>query len=261
MSAKSILTLRDLQQHFVNNLAAKHKDPDFLREIEARNVPAISRFAIYCNNSRVSLIKTLANTYPVCQRLVGEHFFRAMIDPYLERYPSRSPNLNHYGSFLAEALVDSPFVLDLPYLIDVVRLEWDIHCILMASDERLFDWHTLSLIPNNRYTDLILHRLENSILMHSAFPIDRIWETNQIDFMGNDIVDLTEGEVYLFVGRSGFNIRICRLTLLEWTILNAIDGKRNLKALQTSLAGKVEEQAIIESLPTLIKAGYIAKFC
>ncbi|HEV2523734.1 MAG TPA: hypothetical protein VGU44_01205, partial [Gammaproteobacteria bacterium] len=139
-------------------------------------------------------------------------------------------------------------------------LEWHIQCILIGADERLFDWGTLALIPSSQYADLIFHRPANSVLIHSPFPVDRIWETNQTDFNGNDSVDLTGGAVYLFVGRRRFDIRIDRLTALQWAILNAIDGKRSLEDLRIVLAGKAEEQAIIESLPALIKAGYIAKF-
>jgi hypothetical protein len=253
--------LRNLQRRFSDNLTAKCIDPAFLGLFErARGLPSLHPFSIYVNNRRASLLKTLANTYLVCQKLVGEQYFRKIANAYLEQYPSYSPSLNDYGAGLAEALLDSPFVLGLPYLIDIVRLEWHIQCILIGADEPLFDWGKLTLIPSSQYGDLIFHRPANSVLLHSPFPVDRIWETNQVGFSGNDSVDLTEGAVYLFVGRLCFNIRIDRLTALQWTILNAIDGKRSLEHLGIVLAGKAEEQAIIESLPALIKAGYIAKF-
>ncbi|HXH54840.1 MAG TPA: DNA-binding domain-containing protein [Gammaproteobacteria bacterium] len=255
------LQLRDLQQDFSANLTAKRLDPIFLGLLKnARDLSTVHPFSIYVNNRRAGLLKALANTYPVCQKLVGEQYFRRMVNPYVEQCPSYSPSLNDYGFGLADALLDSPFVLELPYLIDIIRLEWHIHCILIGADEWLFDWGKLTLIPSSRYADLIFHRPGNSVLIHSPFPVDRIWETNQVDFTGNDHVDLTEGAVYLFVGRSRFDIRIERLTALQWTILTAIDGKRSLEELRIILAGKVEEQAIIESLPALIKAGYIAKF-
>ncbi len=249
MHKKSSFQLRDLQQRFIDNLSAKRSDSLFL-----------GLFDIYVNNRHIRLLKALANTYPVCQKLVGEQYFRRMVNPYLEQHSSYSPSLNDYGAGLAEALLDSPFVLGLPYLIDIVRLEWHIQCLLIGADERAFDWSMLALIPSSQYADLIFHRPANSVLMYSAFPIDRIWETNQVDFIGNDSVDLTEGAVYLFVRRFCFDIRIDRLTALQWEILNAIDGKRSLEELRTVLIGKAEEKVIIESLPALIKAGYIVNF-
>lgn len=256
--------LRDLQQSFVDNLSNKTVDPVFLNQLEeAGDLSVANRFNIYSNNRRVGLVKALATTYPVCQRLVGEKYFRAMVNSYLEKYPSTSTSLNDYGFCLAEALLDSPFVLDLPYLIDVIRLEWHVHRILIGPDEQFFDWRTLSLVSIDHYSNLIFCRSENSVLMHSRFPVDRIWETNQVDFVGDDRVDLAEGEVYLFVGRRGFDLRINRLTPLQWRILNALDGKQSLGELQTALTEKEEEgtaQAMIESLPALTKAGYFAKF-
>ncbi len=253
--------MRDLQQHFCDNLIAKHVDSVFLNLLqEKKGLSTLRSFNIYANNRRISLLTALANTYPVCQKLVGKPYFERMAYAYLEQYPSFSPSLNDYGFALAEALLGSHFVLDLPYLIDMIRLEWHIHCILTGTNEVLFDWSKLSLIPSAQYADLIFYRSTNSILMHSPFPVDRIWETNQDDFSGNDNVDLTEGEVYLFIGRRFFDIRIDRFSTDQWIILSAIDGKRSLKDLQIALAGKLEEHAMIENLPTLIQAGYIAKF-
>jgi len=254
------IKLRDLQQDFVDNLNAKQIDPIFLSQLEAGVQPAINRFAIYSKNRRAHLLKTLVNTYPVCQKLVGEQYFKRMVSDYIEQCPSYSPSLYDYGFHLAEALTHSPFVVELPYLIDMIRLEWHIHCLLIHADEPLFDWHTLTLISNDRYGDLIFRRPLNSVLMHSPFPIDRIWETNQTDFIGNDCVDLNEGAVHLFIGRVGFELRIDRLTAIQWAILNAIDGKRSLEELLIALDQKVKETVIIESLPVLIKAGYIANF-
>lgn len=252
--------LQDLQQNFVNNLIAKVPDPVFLYCLQTQRLSTLRSFEIYRHHRYAKLLNALITTYPVCQRLVGEKFFNMLVDPYVQQSVSASPSLNDYGATLAAVLGDSPYLVDLPYLIDVMRLEWYIHTILTGSETPFFDWNTLSFVAPDQYPHLIFHRPVNSALCYSSFPIDRIWETNQINFIGEDRVDLKEGAVYLFVRRVGFEISIVRITAVMYTILMAIDGKQTLSQLQTVLTDKIEEQAIIKHLPMLIKAGYITQF-
>ena len=81
------------------------------------------RFAVYRNNIVVSLIDALAATFPVCQQLVGEAFFRAMARVFVVAQPPRSQILTFYGrEFPAFIDTFSP-ASSVPYLADVARLE------------------------------------------------------------------------------------------------------------------------------------------
>ena len=82
-----------------------------------------SRFAVYRNNVHSSLINALADSYPVTQQLVGEHFFRAMAGLYIQAYPPISPLLHDYGSDLADFIKGFAPAADVPYVADVARLE------------------------------------------------------------------------------------------------------------------------------------------
>lgn len=238
--------LKSLQQSFMANLTASEVDPAFLGWVETNN------FSIYRHNRRTALLKALANIYPVCRKIMGEQYFQEIAKIYLEQYPSYSANLNDYGAHLSGVLAHSSFIVEWPYLIDLARLEWQLHCIFIGADEPFFDWQTLATISSVQHTDLIFHRPVNSALIYSSFPIDRIWKSKQ--------VDLTEREVYLFVKRLAFDIHIAPITALQFTILEAIDGRRSLETLRIVLSQKIKEEVIIENLPVLIKAGYITRF-
>ncbi len=80
-------------------------------------------FAVYRNNVTVSLVDALSSAFPVCERLVGSDFFRAMARVYVMAQPPRSPILLSYGETFPEFIADFPPARSLPYLPDVARLE------------------------------------------------------------------------------------------------------------------------------------------
>lgn len=84
--------------------------------------PAL-RFAVYRNNVLSSLVDALASTYPVVCQLVGDEFFRAMAQRYVQQSPPRSPLLVDYGAGFAEFVETFAPAAKLPYLADVARLE------------------------------------------------------------------------------------------------------------------------------------------
>ena len=64
----------------------------------------VSRLSVYRNNARETFRKTLAATYPVVRRLVGEQCFRGLARSYSHDFPSRSGDLGRYGAELATLL-------------------------------------------------------------------------------------------------------------------------------------------------------------
>ena len=220
---------------------------------------------IYRNNWRGGLSKALADTYFVCERLVGKAFFQLLAHKYMNEHPSLSNSLNDYGGHFADFLAVSPSLIsEVPYLPDVARLEWAIHSVLVAPNPRheAFNWELLNNIPEEVYQNLILYRVQPGLLLQSEFPVDRIWETNQDNFTGEDSIHLDEGTVYLFIGRKGFDLKIRRLNKWQWQLLNLLDDNTNLGELGSALDLQEGEEAesVLTLLPPLIKGGYITHF-
>ena len=81
------------------------------------------RFAVHRNNVVVSLVDALAETFPVCQALVGEGFFRAMARERVLADPPRSPVLIDYAEGFADFVAGFAPAASVPYLADVARIE------------------------------------------------------------------------------------------------------------------------------------------
>jgi hypothetical protein len=253
-------SLKELQQDFIVGLTAPVVDQSYAQNFQAMNQAVEESFSIYRNNHRGSLIKALKTTYPVCQQLVGDPFFRALARQYIAEYPSTVTNLNDYGASFANMLGCCPHVSYLSYLPAVAELEWIIHQVTLGVEEPPFDWELLSNIPPKQQEHLVLHRPQHSISYQAHYPVDRIWETNQPQFSGDEIVDLGEGGVYLFIWRHHFDLRIDRLTKAQWSLLTIIDGRLSLGQLLNAPVVIEQRLDVLALLPTLIKKGYIARF-
>jgi len=88
-----------------------------------QSAPDARRFAVYRNNVAVGLIGALEARYPVCRRIVGADFFRAMARAFARAHKPRSPVLIAYGADFPDFAAAHVADLDLPYLGDVARLE------------------------------------------------------------------------------------------------------------------------------------------
>ena len=81
------------------------------------------RFGIYRNNVLSACTQALADTFPVCQALVGEAFFSGLALAFAQQQLPRTRRLAFYGQGFAEFVRQFPPAQSLPYLADVAQLE------------------------------------------------------------------------------------------------------------------------------------------
>jgi hypothetical protein len=81
------------------------------------------RFGIYRNNLLSACTQALADTFPVCQALVGEAFFSGLALAFAQQHLPRTRRLAYYGQGFAEFVRQFPPAQSLPYLADVAHLE------------------------------------------------------------------------------------------------------------------------------------------
>jgi hypothetical protein len=165
-----------------------------------------ARLGVYRNNVRVTFRNTLAATYPVVQRLVGEPCFRSLARAYARDFPSRSGDLGRFGAELA-ALLDIHYRdTAFAYLGDVARLEWAHAEAETAADAAPLDWRALRAVDPADYADLRFVRHPSSRFVTSRYPVLSIWEANQ----AADVrpVALEAGAEHVLVLRTGLEVRL-----------------------------------------------------
>jgi len=243
--------LKDLQHHFMMSLLDRCQTSDLNSK----------QLDIYRNNRRVTLIKTLCNMYSVCEALVGHRFFWQMSREYVNTHPSTSPTLQDYGETFHPFIATFPPAAPLPYLPDVARLEWIIHRTTIGVNATSLEPDSLTKVKPEQYEQLVLPLIDNSTLFYSPYPVDKIWIANQTDSQNDFTIDLFEGECRLFIWRQDHNIRLDRVTTLEWELLTLLSQKLPLHSLLEKEMDKLSVQEgqhpLIQHLPHFIQKGYI----
>ena len=169
------------------------------------------RFAVYRNNVTVSLIDALADTFPVVQALVGEEFFRAMAQVFMQANPPRSRLMAFYGRDFADFVEAFPPAASVPYLADVARLEMARVLAYHAADVNPLQPETLQAAladPEPLLSSrLVLH--PSVQVIHSPFAVFSLWAAHQ-GALCISSVDPEQAQAAL-VFRSGLDV-----VTLEW---------------------------------------------
>jgi hypothetical protein len=204
--------------------------------------------AVYRGNAFGNWHGALAGAYPVVRRVVGEPFFEAMARDYARACPSRSGDLNEYGSALAAFLEQYPGTRDLPYLPDVARLEWLAHRAHFAADAARFDL--------SRPTEVRL--APACSLIESGWPVASIWEAHQ-EGGRPDLVNLGAGPERALVHRPEWRVEVTALRSGDFRFLECLQAGEPLGA---ALEAAVSEDAGFVphlALATWVHAGVLTQ--
>ena len=222
-----MLRLRELQQAFGSSLQADDAS-EIAACVSANGLTGKRRIQIYRNNLFVTLTDALRAVYPVVEKLVGDGFFRFAAHEFIHRYPSQHGNLHLFGHEFATFLSEFPAAEAHAYLPDVARLEWAQHEVYHAAEHAPLEPQSLTAIDPDRYESLCFTLHPARRLLHSPYPVVRIWEVNQPDFDGDQTVDLSAPGDCVLVLRINGEIEFHTLVAAEHQFLAAISNGNTL---------------------------------
>lgn len=230
--------LRELQQDFLARIYSSGSEGILARISPTPRLTPTAQMDVYRGSVYGILTHALADTYPVCQQLVGEAFFDAMTTVFIEAYPSLSPDLNQYGEAFPSFLSQFAPVASLPYLPDVARLEWGWQQVFQGTDQPGLDMAALAQIPPTRWGEIIFQLPAAYVLLASNYPVHQIWQLHQPDAVSERAngVDLAQGGVNLLIWQQGLTMHLDPLTEIEWQLLNLIQAGQSFGEICDGLA-------------------------
>ena len=252
-------SLRELQEDFVVALMTNDIS-GIVDHIEAGNVAAGRRIRVYRNNVFTNLKNVLHSVYPVIARIVGEGFFQYAATEFIETRSSVSGDLHDFGRTFDGFLAEFPPAQGLTYLTDVARLEWACHTSYFAADSKHMDLDGLARVSPDRYPDLKFKIPPACRLLHSPFPIHRIWQVNQEGFKGDQTVDLDSGSARVLVRRPVHQPEIVSLAESDWRFLEAINSGVTLGSACEEVLGCSPEFDIGGTLRKLVEGEVLVDF-
>ena len=229
------MRLAALETQFRDGLLSD--DEAILAMFEGGNLTQRKRLDIYRNNVFSNYRSALEAVYPAILSLVGADFFRQAAQRFIERYPSGSGDIHHYGSNFCDLLASLPGAAELAYLPDVARLEWSVHAAFHAADYVRLDLSRLQSVAAEDYPRLRFALNPAARLLRSDYPIRRIWQVNLPDYQGDQRVDLAEGGENLLVMRRNFVMEVEAIATADSAALTAFQRNEMLgQALDVTLA-------------------------
>jgi len=239
-----VASLREVQESF----AASLRDP----AVTCAVVPP-ANLAIYRNNASHALRESLALTYPVVQRRVGEDYFRQLAANYRLRFPSRSGDLHWYGRDFAAFLDGHLDGGEYRWLADLARLEWSYAECSVAAGHPGIAADSLAKYPAARLEQLVF-QVQPSLRLHSsAFPIFTVWETNQVD--NAPPVDQSLADEAGMVLSRHDRVEVRRLESGLFSFLSALAGGATLgDAMSTA---DLDARALTDALAFVFREGLV----
>lgn len=241
-----IINLKTIQQQFLSALDKASLIDDAL--------------GIYQRSMQGNLSSVLSATFPVCSRLVGDAFFRQLAKKYIAKTQYSRPDITFYGEGFPDFVAQASSLHALCYLADVAQLEWACHQALNGALAPVLDTQALAAVPAREQSQLIFRLAKNSRLIYSPYPILRIWQVNQVDYEGDQTVDLSEAQTYSLVHIR--NQRLCLECLTE-------DAFKMLTYFSTGMTFETVCQRFSEEYPMLdiprlfancVQQGYLVDF-
>jgi hypothetical protein len=151
------MTLNDYQKTFLNAVIDQ-TTPDW--HIQNKGKASLEqRLGVYRDSMMGNHLKVLRKLFPLCERLVGEAFFLQLCEQYLESASFNMEHLDDIAQGFSTFLETHSSHEQVPYLMDMARLEWAWHEVLRdETQERLIT---------------------------SEYPLFDIWKCCQPDYQGD----------------------------------------------------------------------------
>jgi hypothetical protein len=225
-----MFNLNTLQEQFIKAVSsAENTDPLDTWIAPHPTLSAQVRIQIYRNSILGRLTKVLTATYPVCLSLVGGSCFKGLCRLYIESFSDNFPDVSCFGTQFPDFLRKFQPMQQIPYLPDVALLEWARHFVLCGPRGSQLDIAALAKVPAEQQPDLHFHLAPTSRLIHSDFPILRIWDVNQTAYQDCQVVHLSEGACDVLVHRRDWQVRQDKLTAEEFLLLSCFDSGLNFE--------------------------------
>lgn len=176
-----------------------------------------NRLQIHRNNYRQSLVGALGGIFPATKAFVGDAFIEGALGEFVLEQPPETAALSDYGGAFPDFLANHKASSRFPYIVDLLRLEWALHCLQAIDEATLEDkeGEGFQINPNAR-------------VIESEYPLMSLWSvaTGQLP---PEAVHIEQGGQSVVALLIGGEVRLLSLSDDETECLKSVrDGHRPL---------------------------------
>lgn len=137
---------------------------------------AKTRMTIYRNAYVYRLLDILAGDYPTIYQILGTQSFYEMGEMYLQKYPSTSFTVRHFGQHLAKFLSETSPYATHTYLWQIADFDWAKGSVFDAPDSEVFTLPQLATIPPEAWGDATFTFIPALKRLNYDYNVPQIWQ-------------------------------------------------------------------------------------
>jgi hypothetical protein len=218
-----------------------------------RDAPPRAKRALqaYRANAGALAERALGAAFPTVSQLVGAESFAALARALWAAQPPQRGDIGCWGEALPAFIAAAPQLAEEPYLADVARLDWALHCAEHATDPRPL--RGLDMLADGDPAALWLHPAEGLVLLSSAYPVVSLWQAHRGDAADRfapvrEALATGRGE-HALVWRDGFKATLQVLPEADALFVRGLlDGRSLAGALDSAGAGFAFERWLLQAL-------------
>jgi hypothetical protein len=197
--------------------------------------------AAYRTNAAALAERALLAAYPVVAALISADSFAPMARQFWFQHPPGCGDLACWGAALPGFLAGEPQLAGLPYLADVARVEWALHCSAGAPDAAPFEPGSFAMLSMHEPERVTLRLPPGTALLRSGWPVVSLVNAHlqqqepAFDAVAARVQART-GETAL-VWRQGLRPRLAACTDAEAALLEALLAGQSLLAALEAVDG------------------------
>lgn len=124
----------------------------------------------YRTNGTALAERALTAAYPVLQQLLGEESFAPLARHFWRQAPPQCGDVAQWGAALADFIDAAPQLSSEPFLGDVARVEWALHCAATAADSAA-DIGSFALLASGDPEQVSLTLSDGVVAFASTWPV------------------------------------------------------------------------------------------
>ncbi len=225
------LPLKDFQSQFLDDVFALHSSTEQVRADHHH------RIGVYQNNVFGAMQEYIAEVYPATKGVVGDDFFKYIVQLLVQTRPPKQGNVHVYGDALAEMATQIEGADALPYLPDLISLEWAMHQAYYAEVGEILD---PTAMPQDQLLSAEVTVNESATMIASQYPIEQIYRQSLPDYEGEVSIHLDQSQDNLLVNKRGFKVNLASLNNAQVALIGKIKEFGNLLQAIEALGGSIE---------------------
>lgn len=236
--------LADMQRHFLDDvfgLSAQHGAVVPLQQ---------HRISVYQNNLFGAMQEYLAEVYPATQGVVGQEFFKQMVQLLIQLSPPSDGNVHNYGANMGAVIVRFDGLAGLPYLADLIDYEWALH---QAYYSKVSDIVDPALMSQEELLTLEVALNSSASIVDSPYPIYEIHRQSLPTYDEEVAINLDQSKDTLLVYKQGYEVQTQILSDSWYLLLSEVQNSKNLLQAIEALSGSIEPQDLTACLGFLFE--------